>query len=158
VLKEGKSVLEIFENPVVKHVSYWVLSTSSQFSKHLHEYGWGKVWLFVISISLARVNELYRSCQMASALHTSPDSTARAPGMFCMLFLFVCGLEDRCDGNEQIISISQSRCGQRCPTRSLRQRFRVRRGTCILCTSRGKFPSPDCDDRVDKLGAEGDAN
>ena len=94
MLKVGESVLEIFEGPVVRRASYWVLSTSAQFSKHLREYGWGEVRLFVISTSLASVNELYRSCQMASASHTSPHSTVCAPGVFCALFLFVCVLED----------------------------------------------------------------
>jgi hypothetical protein len=92
VLNEGESVPEIFEDPAVKRASHWVLSTSALFSKHLREYGWGEVRL--IAISLASVNELYRSCQMASASPTSPDSTVRAPGVFCALFLFVCGLED----------------------------------------------------------------
>jgi hypothetical protein len=64
---------------VVKRASHWVLSTSALFSKHLREYGWGEVRL--IAISLASINELYRSCQMASASHTSPDSTVRAPGV-----------------------------------------------------------------------------
>jgi len=82
VLNEGERVPEIFEDPVVKRASHWVLSTSALFSKHLREYGWGEVRLFAISISLASVNELYRSCQMASASHTSPDSTVRAPGVF----------------------------------------------------------------------------
>ena len=84
MLKEGESVPEIFEDPVVKRASHWVLSTSALFSTNLREYGWGEVRL--IAISLARVNELYKSCQMASASHTSPDSTARAPGVFCALF------------------------------------------------------------------------
>jgi hypothetical protein len=82
VLKEGESIPEIFEDPVVKRASHWVLSTSALFSKHLREYGWGEVRLFAISISLASVNELYRSCQMALALRTLPDSTVRAPGVF----------------------------------------------------------------------------
>ncbi|KAH9977527.1 acyltransferase ChoActase/COT/CPT [Russula compacta] len=43
VLKEGESVPEIFEDPVVKRASHWVLSTSALFSKHLREYGWGEV-------------------------------------------------------------------------------------------------------------------
>jgi hypothetical protein len=92
VLKEGDSVPEIFEDPVVKRAIHWVLSTSALFSKHLREYCWGEVRL--ISVSLVGINKLYRSCQMASALPTSPDSTIRAPGVFCALFLFVCGLED----------------------------------------------------------------
>jgi len=45
VLKEGESVPEIFEDPVVKRASRWVLSTSALFSKHLREYGWGEVRL-----------------------------------------------------------------------------------------------------------------
>jgi carnitine O-acetyltransferase len=48
VLKEGESVPEIFEDPVVKRASHWVLSTSALFSKHLREYGWGEVRLFTI--------------------------------------------------------------------------------------------------------------
>ena len=43
VLKEGESVPEIFEDPVVKRASYWVLSTSALLSKHLREYDWGEV-------------------------------------------------------------------------------------------------------------------
>lgn len=43
MLKEGESVPEIFEDPVVKRASRWVLSTSTLFSKHLREYGWGEV-------------------------------------------------------------------------------------------------------------------
>ena len=49
VLKEGESVPEIFEDPVVKRAGRWVLSTSALFSKHLREYGWGEVRLPVIS-------------------------------------------------------------------------------------------------------------
>jgi hypothetical protein len=45
VLKEGESVPEIFEDPVVKRASHWVLSTSALFSKYLREYGWGEVRL-----------------------------------------------------------------------------------------------------------------
>jgi hypothetical protein len=45
VLKEGESVPEIFEDPVVKRGSRWALSTSALFSKHLREYGWGEVRL-----------------------------------------------------------------------------------------------------------------
>jgi carnitine O-acetyltransferase len=45
VLKEGESVPEIFEDPVVKRASHWVLSTSALFSTHLREYGWGEVRL-----------------------------------------------------------------------------------------------------------------
>jgi carnitine O-acetyltransferase len=45
VLKEGESVPEIFEDPVVKRAGHWVLSTSALFSKHLREYGWGEVRL-----------------------------------------------------------------------------------------------------------------
>jgi len=43
VLKEGEGVPEIFEDPVVKRASHWVLSTSALFSKHLREYGWSEV-------------------------------------------------------------------------------------------------------------------
>jgi carnitine O-acetyltransferase len=45
VLKEGESVPEVFEDPVVKRGSRWVLSTSALFSTHLREYGWGEVRL-----------------------------------------------------------------------------------------------------------------
>ena len=45
MLKEGESVPEIFEDPVVKRASRWVLSTSALFSAHLREYGWGEVRL-----------------------------------------------------------------------------------------------------------------
>jgi carnitine O-acetyltransferase len=46
VIKVGESVPEIFEDPVVKRASRWVLSTSAVFSKYLREYGWGEVRLF----------------------------------------------------------------------------------------------------------------
>jgi carnitine O-acetyltransferase len=46
VLKEDESVPELFEDPVVKRASHWVLSTSALFSKYLREYGWGEVRLF----------------------------------------------------------------------------------------------------------------
>ena len=45
MLKEGESVPEIFEDPLVKRASRWVLSTSALFSTHLREYGWGEVRL-----------------------------------------------------------------------------------------------------------------
>jgi hypothetical protein len=45
VLKEGESVPEIFEDPVVKRANHWMLSTSALFSTHLLEYGWGEVRL-----------------------------------------------------------------------------------------------------------------
>ena len=48
MLNEGESVPEIFEDPVVKRASHWVLSTSALFSKHLREYGWGEVRLIAI--------------------------------------------------------------------------------------------------------------
>ena len=48
VLEEGEGVPEIFEDPVVKRASRWVLSTSALFSKHLREYGWGEVRLFEV--------------------------------------------------------------------------------------------------------------
>jgi carnitine O-acetyltransferase len=51
VLKEGEKVPEMFEDPVVKRASYWILSTSAVFSKHLREYGWGEVWPFSLSIA-----------------------------------------------------------------------------------------------------------
>ncbi|KAI9510514.1 acyltransferase ChoActase/COT/CPT [Russula earlei] len=43
VLKDGESIPEIFDDPLVKRASHWVLSTSALFSKHLREYGWGEV-------------------------------------------------------------------------------------------------------------------
>jgi carnitine O-acetyltransferase len=43
VLKKGEDVPEMFEDPVVKRASHWVLSTSALFSKYLREYGWGEV-------------------------------------------------------------------------------------------------------------------
>ena len=49
MLKEGESVPEMFEDPVVKRSSHWVLSTSALYSKHLREYGWGEVRLFIFS-------------------------------------------------------------------------------------------------------------
>jgi hypothetical protein len=50
VLKEGESVPEMFEDPVVKRASHWVLSTSALYSKHLREYGWGEVRLFLFPV------------------------------------------------------------------------------------------------------------
>ena len=58
MLKEGDSVPEIFEDPVVKRASYWVLSTSSLFSKHLREYGWGEVRLACLFPLVSFVDEL----------------------------------------------------------------------------------------------------
>jgi hypothetical protein len=80
VLKEGESVPEVFEDPVVKRASHWVLSTSAVFSKHLREYGWGEVRLtclfFLCGLAtFVAVDEfLYRSCQMVLALRISPVS------------------------------------------------------------------------------------
>lgn len=50
MLKEGESVPEMFEDPVVKRASHWVLSTSALYSKHLREYGWGEVRLFLFPV------------------------------------------------------------------------------------------------------------
>ena len=50
VLKEGESVPEMFEDPVVKRASHWVLSTSALYSKHLREYGWGEVRIFSFAL------------------------------------------------------------------------------------------------------------
>ena len=38
----------MFEDPVVKRASHWVLSTSALYSKHLREYGWGEVRLLIL--------------------------------------------------------------------------------------------------------------
>ena len=43
MLKKGEDVPEMFEDPVVKRASHWVLSTSALFSRYLREYGWGEV-------------------------------------------------------------------------------------------------------------------
>jgi len=43
VLKEGEELPELFDDPVMKRASHWVLSTSALVSKHLREYGWGEV-------------------------------------------------------------------------------------------------------------------
>ncbi|KAI0628030.1 carnitine acetyl transferase [Trametes polyzona] len=43
LVKEGEQMPEVFNNPVVKRSSYWVLSTSAIFSKHFGPYGWGEV-------------------------------------------------------------------------------------------------------------------
>ena len=79
VLKEGESVPEIFEDPVVKRASRWVLSTSTLFSKHLREYGWGEVRGFPVFFPLccsSLVDELqYRSCRMALVFRMSPALT-----------------------------------------------------------------------------------
>lgn len=76
VLKEGESVPEIFEDPLMKRASHWVLSTSALFSKHLREYGWGEVRLTCpFLVGRATLTDFYyRSCQMALALRISPAS------------------------------------------------------------------------------------
>ena len=43
MLKDGEEVPELFEDPVMKRASHWVLSTSALVSQHLREYGWGEV-------------------------------------------------------------------------------------------------------------------
>ncbi len=43
MLKEGEEVPELFNDPVVKRASHWVLSTSALVSPYLREYGWGAV-------------------------------------------------------------------------------------------------------------------
>ncbi|KAI0042280.1 carnitine acetyl transferase [Auriscalpium vulgare] len=43
VLKEGEEMPAVFEDPLVKRSSYWVLSTSAVFSKRFGPYGWGEV-------------------------------------------------------------------------------------------------------------------
>ncbi|KAI9510490.1 hypothetical protein F5148DRAFT_1374415 [Russula earlei] len=53
VLKDGESIPEIFDDPLVERASHWVLSTSALFSKHLHE-----------DAPLASTDELHRSCQI----------------------------------------------------------------------------------------------
>lgn len=50
VLKEGEDVPELFNDPLFKRSSYWVLSTSAVFSKHFGPYGWGEVRM-IFSIS-----------------------------------------------------------------------------------------------------------
>lgn len=51
VLKEGEEVPELFNDPLFKRSSYWVLSTSAVFSKHFGPYGWGEVrYLLPVSI------------------------------------------------------------------------------------------------------------
>lgn len=49
MLKEGEEVPELFDDPVMKRASQWVLSTSALVSKHLREYGWGEVCIGVFS-------------------------------------------------------------------------------------------------------------
>jgi carnitine O-acetyltransferase len=44
-LKEGEELPELYDDPVFKRSSYWVLSTSAIFSKHFPVYGWGEVSL-----------------------------------------------------------------------------------------------------------------
>ena len=73
VLKEGESVPEIFEDPIVKRASHWVLSTSALSSKYLREYSWGEVRLtcpfFCECVTFIAVDELlFKWCQMALAL------------------------------------------------------------------------------------------
>ena len=79
VLKEGESVPDIYEDPVVKRASRWVLSTSALFSPHLREYGWGEVRLTCPFFGGGAIlNEfLFRSCRMALALRISPASMVR---------------------------------------------------------------------------------
>jgi len=43
VLKEGEEMPALFSDPLVARSSYWVLSTSSIYSKHFLVYGWGEV-------------------------------------------------------------------------------------------------------------------
>ena len=43
MLKEGEEVPELFDDPLMKRASHWVLSTSALVSQHLREYGWGEV-------------------------------------------------------------------------------------------------------------------
>ncbi|PCH36384.1 carnitine acetyl transferase [Wolfiporia cocos MD-104 SS10] len=43
LLREGEPIPEMFEDPVIKRASHWVLSTSAIFSKHFGPYGWGEV-------------------------------------------------------------------------------------------------------------------
>ncbi|KAF8909292.1 acyltransferase ChoActase/COT/CPT [Gymnopilus junonius] len=43
VLKESEGLPELYDDPVFKRSSYWVLSTSAIFSKHFPVYGWGEV-------------------------------------------------------------------------------------------------------------------
>ena len=43
MLKHGEEVPELFDDPVMKRASHWVLSTSALVSQHLREYGWGEV-------------------------------------------------------------------------------------------------------------------
>jgi hypothetical protein len=73
VLKEGESVPELFEDPVVKRASHWVLSTSALYSKYLREYGWGEVRLVLFSVPndfFFRVDGVCRWCQTALASRT----------------------------------------------------------------------------------------
>ncbi|KAI0794558.1 hypothetical protein C8Q74DRAFT_1365993 [Fomes fomentarius] len=42
-VKEGKQLPKVFSHPLVKHSSYWVLSTSAIYSKNFRPYGWGEV-------------------------------------------------------------------------------------------------------------------
>ncbi|KAF9563145.1 acyltransferase ChoActase/COT/CPT [Agrocybe pediades] len=43
LLKEGEALPELYDDPVFKRSSNWVLSTSAIFSKHFPVYGWGEV-------------------------------------------------------------------------------------------------------------------
>ncbi|KAH9479541.1 Carnitine O-acetyltransferase, mitochondrial [Psilocybe cubensis] len=42
-LQDGEALPELYDDPVFKRSSYWVLSTSAIFSKHFPVYGWGEV-------------------------------------------------------------------------------------------------------------------
>lgn len=42
-MNDGEELPELYNDPVFKRSSYWILSTSAIFSKHFPVYGWGEV-------------------------------------------------------------------------------------------------------------------
>ena len=65
MLKDGEEVPELFEDPVMKRASHWVLSTSALVSQHLREYGWGEVGVWPNARVYFPLNRDVRLCRMA---------------------------------------------------------------------------------------------
>lgn len=77
MLKPGEEVPELFDDPLMKRASQWVLSTSALVSKHLREYGWGEVSMRVFSFFGKSMDTGIRLCRMALGLRTSLALTVR---------------------------------------------------------------------------------
>lgn len=71
MLKEGEAVPELFDDPVMKRASHWVLSTSALVSKHLREYGWGEVCIDWVENARVFFLTGIRLYQMGLGSHTS---------------------------------------------------------------------------------------